>query len=551
MIGKFLTDIKRSLAPDRVVRVLTGPALTLLVIGVVSNVISIFTSLFALLVYDKVFPNNGLSTLIVLTTVVCALLAIDVALRMLRMDIINRALHSAPSTVNLSDLRDRFRIFGKAQPAVSRKSYLEITLTELNQLQPNDVKTASLTVDLPFVILLLVAIFLIAGSLVVIPLIAVAILMVLIASTHSKFKSATNLLESERRTTIETLAFLSRGTDWLFGAGGWKWLTNKELEARQQIATASASVAYFSNIRQICYQLVTQLVSVATLFFGFFLYQSNVITVGAIIATYMLTNRVLTPIGNISQMITADEAELNKSEQINTDRIEPSIEIHLSDHDWRINLVNLSLTYEGRSSPSFSVGNIQIQQGERIAIVGPSGSGKTTFAKILCGAVSGFEGALMWNQLPVSSIRQESWEKFCTYIPQTPWFGKGSLFDQIRLGDQSISDSDIAAAITAAGIQGLFIADQKTISGEGFSAGQLQLLGLLRCLTRQSRLLILDEPTNFLDEETEQKIMAAIIDRYQNATILLITHRKSLLKYMDRAIVIEKGTVARDGKIIK
>jgi ABC-type bacteriocin/lantibiotic exporter with double-glycine peptidase domain len=102
-----------------------------------------------------------------------------------------------------------------------------------------------------------------------------------------------------------------------------------------------------------------------------------------------------------------------------------------------------------------------------------------------------------------------------------------------------------------AGLQDLFVADQKTISGDGFSSGQMQLLGLMRCLTRKAPLLILDEPTNFLDEETEQKVMRAILDRYKDSTILLITHRKSLLGYMKRALVIEGGKLVRDAQISK
>ena len=137
------------------------------------------------------------------------------------------------------------------------------------------------------------------------------------------------------------------------------------------------------------------------------------------------------------------------------------------------------------------------------------------------------------------------------YVPQTPWLGQGSLFDQIRLGDATITDAAIAQAIRQAGLEDMFVADQKTISGDGFSAGQMQLLGLLRCLTRRSSLLILDEPTNFLDEDTEKKVIRAIMERYQSATILLITHRKSLLSYMDRALVVDGGAIVRDAQIDK
>lgn len=551
MIGQFISDLKNSLAPERVLRVLKGPAWLLLVIGTVSNLISIFTSLFTLLVYDKVFPHNGMSTLVVLTLAMCALLAIDVGMRMLRTSVINRALFGTAVTPPLSVLRERFRVQGKAAQAGKKKSYLEKAIEDLSQLQPGDVKTATLTVDLPFALLLLVAIFLIAGPLLWVPVVAMAVLVAVIAASHKKFKAASRALEHERRKAIEVFAFLSRGADWLFGVGGWKWLIDKEQKARQKIAESSAQVAHYSNLRQLSYQTILQLVSVATVFFGFFLYQSGDITLGAIIATYMLTNRVLAPIGSIAQMISPEEEATKVAPDAGEAQSEPLLDVQAAPAGWRIDLSNVSFSYEGKSAPALSVANLSIAASEHIAIVGRSGSGKTTLAKILCRAVDGVEGAITWNRLPISSINEDSWERFCLYVPQTPWLGQGSLFDQIRLGDASITDSDIAQAISVAGLQDLFVADQKTISGDGFSSGQMQLLGLMRCLTRKSPLLILDEPTNFLDEETEQKVMLAIMERYKDSTILLITHRKSLLAYMKRALVMEGGKLVRDAQISK
>ena len=551
MIAQFLADVKNSLAPDRVMRVIKGPAWLLLVIGTVSNLIAVFTSLFTLLVYDKVFPHNGTSTLIVLTMGMCALLAIDVGMRMLRTSVINRALFGPVQRTGLAALRERFRVQGKGLEESGRKSYLDKAIEDLGDLQPSDVKTATLTVDLPFAGVLLLAIFLIAGQLVWVPLIAMVVLITIIALTHKKFKAASRELEKERRHAIEMFAFLSRGADWLFGVSGWQWLVDKEGAAKQRIAASSAQVAQYSNMRQLSYQTILQLVSVATLFFGFFLFQSGAITLGGVIATYMLTNRVLTPIGTIAQMMSPDLDGSSKERTPSAAASEPLLDVQPGQTDWQIDLTTVTFTYAGKSAPAFRSPSLRIKAGEHVAVIGRSASGKTTLAKILCRSLDGVEGAVTWNQLPISSINEDSWEKFCLYVPQTPWLGQGSLFDQIRLGDATITDAAIAQAIRQAGLEDMFVADQKTISGDGFSAGQMQLLGLLRCLTRRSSLLILDEPTNFLDEDTEKKVIRAIMERYQSATILLITHRKSLLSYMDRALVVDGGAIVRDAQIDK
>lgn len=551
MIAQFIADVKNSLAPDRVMRVIKGPAWLLLVIGTVSNLIAVFTSLFTLLVYDKVFPHNGTSTLIVLTIGMCSLLAIDVGMRMLRTSLINRALFGVAQRTAFSSLRARFRSQGKGSGDAPKKTYLDRAIEDLAELQPSDVKTATLTVDLPFAGVLLLAIFLIAGQLVWVPLIAMVVLISIIALTHKKFKAASSQLERERRHAIETFAFLSRGADWLFGVGGWQWLVDKESGAKQRIAESTAQVARYSSMRQLSYQTILQLVSVSTVFFGFFLFQSGAITLGGVIATYMLTNRVLSPIGTIAQMMSPEADHAPKGVDQSDVKSNALLDLQPGKVEWQIDLTNVTFTYAGKSSPAFRAQSLKIKAGEHVAVIGRSASGKTTLAKILCRGLDGVEGAVTWNQLPISSINEDSWEKFCLYVPQTPWLGQGSLFDQIRLGDTSITDGDIAQAIRQAGLEDMFVADQKTISGDGFSAGQMQLLGLLRCLTRKSSFLILDEPTNFLDEETEKKVIRAILDRYQSATILLITHRKSLLAYMDRALVVDSGAVVRDAQIAK
>ena len=133
-------------------------------------------------------------------------------------------------------------------------------------------------------------------------------------------------------------------------------------------------------------------------------------------------------------------------------------------------------------------------------------------------------------------------------MPQTPWMLNGSLFDQIKLGEDTVTDNIIAEKMAELNLQDVF--EQLDIKdGIGFSAGQLQLFGLLRCLTRQTPFLILDEPTNFLDEETEARVMQAILQQYASSAILLITHRMSLLKFMDRGLVFDEGTIIRDSKI--
>jgi len=547
MLNAFLSTLRQSFAPKRIVRLVRTPAWVLFVTGALSNVISIFTALFTLLVYDKVYPHDGFNTLVVLTIGVLALLLIDVSLKMLRTSTINQALYGNQGGFDGVTRRHEFRVFSKSFSSSSLPNYLQRSIQDLSLLKPSDVKAATLIVDLPFVLLLLLAIYFIAGPLVWVPIVAGLFLLVFIGWSHAKNTEATKALEKSKQKAIESYAFISRGSEWLFGLGAWHWLGQKEADVKSDIAKSSAQVAMLSSGRQTIYQAVIQLVSISTVFFGFFLYQSGEIGFGGIIATYLLANKALSPIGTIVQMGAIEDKDDQALE--NTQPEATQISLSGASSDWTIKLKDLDFTYEGKANAALKIPSLRIGQGEKIAVLGRSGSGKTTFAKLLTQMLAGYEGTFTFNDVPVESVRAEDWMKQCVYVPQTPWLGQGALFDQIRLGDTSITDDDIAQAIVLAGLNEVLTLDQKSISSDGLSAGQLQALGLIRCLVRKAPLLILDEPTNFLDEETEKKLMQAIFKQYADATILLITHRKSLLALMQRALVFENGLLVKDGQI--
>jgi ATP-binding cassette subfamily C protein LapB len=219
--------------------------------------------------------------------------------------------------------------------------------------------------------------------------------------------------------------------------------------------------------------------------------------------------------------------------------------------DWVIQFQNLDFIYPGRPKASLSVQSLKIQAGEKIALVGRSGSGKTTLVKLLAGSLSTADGGLTWAGLPLNEIDPSDWERFCVYVPQVPWMGSGTVFDQIRLGQPSITDAQIGEVLESMGMSGFATSDANQLSAEGLSTGQMQMVGLARCLVRSGSLLILDEPTNSLDSESEQIVLKAIFERYNKATVILITHKKNLIGLMDRAIVMESGAVKANGAIQK
>ncbi len=547
MINSALSAIKDNFAPKRITRLVKSPAWILFVTGFLSNSISIFTALFTLLVYDKVYPHNGFNTLVVLTLGVVALLIIDISVKLLRTRTINLALYGESSKASTLDRRAEFQIFSRALSSTHAGDYLKRSIQDLASVKPSDVKAATLIVDVPFVLLLLVAIYFIAGALVLVPLVSGLFLLTFIAWSHKRNTQAAKNLEVAKQRAIESYAYLSRGSEWLFGLGAWKWLVDREATVQEDVSAKSSRVASLNGIRQVVYQSTVQAAGIAIVFFGFFAFQEGLIGFGGVIATYILSNKVLSPIGTIVQMgAMADPVEASKSQDDKS-----YINFPTQTTEWHLAVSNLSFTYDGKTTPALNIKKLDIDKGQKVAVVGRSGSGKSTFAKLLNQMIQGYEGEVNWNQVPLASINPDSWMKQCVYVPQTPWLGSGSLFDQIRLGDMSITDEMIASAIGQTGLNEILTLDTQSVSSGGLSAGQLQALGLLRCLVRKAPLLILDEPTNFLDDQTENKMLGAIFEQYKESTILVITHRRSIVNLMDRVLVFDKGQVANDAQITR
>lgn len=544
MLGTFFKDILQGVAPTNLRKSLRPSMGLLLVSGFVANIITVLTSLFTLLVYDKVYPHNSSATLLVMTLGVAVLLVVDITIRVLRGRVINHALFGTESVEIPDAIRQRFTIYSKESGKRPVAGYLKAAIEKLNDLKPADIRTATLMVDLPFIFLLLLVIYIIAGHLVWIAISAIAFLLIFTGVSHQKYQTLSLKHEDVRRQAIEQSSQFARGAEWFFGLNAWRWFAQKDADLRGSVSEKAAMLAGLSSTRQVVYQSVTQIVSISVVVFGFFFYQTGDITFGQIIATTLLTSRCLSPIGSIAQVLTTkrDITEQEQQSSVSLGTLRPP------DVDWSISFKEAKFTYPAKQKEALAIDAVAINAGERVAILGRSGSGKSTFAKALCRMVQVSSGELVINGIPLSKMNDDAWGQFCTYVPQTPWMLNGSLFDQIKLGEDSVTDNVIAEKMAELNLQDVF--EQLDIKdGIGFSAGQLQLLGLLRCLTRQTPFLILDEPTNFLDEETETRVMQAILQQYASSTILLITHRMSLLKFMHRGLVFDEGKIVRDSKI--
>lgn len=193
---------------------------------------------------------------------------------------------------------------------------------------------------------------------------------------------------------------------------------------------------------------------------------------------------------------------------------------------------NLSFTYPKKKSPALREINLKISAGKITAITGESGAGKSTLLKILAGLYLPTEGEIFLNDLPMSKMQRKSLFEKISYSPQSPKLFDANLFENFSMFGQ-LETKNLEKFLTAADLKINLFSEQK------LSCGQLQRLGIIRAVLKNSAIIILDEPTAGLDSETEKKILSLIKKISARKTIIIATHRQAVKNFSDEIIHLE------------
>ena len=194
-----------------------------------------------------------------------------------------------------------------------------------------------------------------------------------------------------------------------------------------------------------------------------------------------------------------------------------------------ISLVNVIFTYPKKKSPVLSGLNLKFSAGKVTALIGDSGAGKSTVLKLLAGLLAPTAGEIFWNDLPTSRIEKISMLSKVSYVPQAP-----HLFDAPLIKNFTMFDTLDAAELKILLAELNLPLDLN--STQKLSRGQLQRLGLIRAILKNSPIILLDEPTAGLDELTEQKVINLIKKISPRRTIIIATHRLAVINAADEVL---------------
>jgi ATP-binding cassette subfamily C protein LapB len=522
------------------------------------NLFALVMPLFIMNVYDRVVPNDTTETLWALAVGVLIVLGFDFSLRMLRSYLVDIAGKRIDVILSANIFEKAMGLRMEARPA-SVGSFAS-NIHEFESFR-EFITSATITalVDLPFVFIFIIVIFWIGGPVGMVPLLAVP-LIVLIGITLQRqlgeiiqmsFRCAAQKqgLLIESLSTIETVKSLSAE-----GVLQRKWEQLVGTVARLGIKARTLSSAIV-NISV----SVQQIASVAVIVVGVYLIAERDLTVGALVACTILNSRALAPLGQVAGLMTRYHQSvqalrtLHNVMQLPVERPANKSFVHRPRIRGEIEFRNVSFSYPGQQVPALSNVSFRLGAGERVGLIGRIGSGKSTVEKLVLGLYKPSSGSILIDGVDINQIDPATLRKNIGYVPQDVVLFYGTVKENILFSAPYADDAAMVRAAEIAGVTefvhpsahgfDLHIGER----GEGLSGGQRQTVAIARSLLLDPPVLIMDEPTNSLDNRSEENFKGKLDKTLGGKTFMLVTHRASLLTLVPRLIVLDNGRIVADG----
>lgn len=523
------------------------------------NIFALVIPLFTMNVYDRVVPNHAIDTMWVLASGVALVFLFDMLLKTLRSYFIDVANKHTDLELSASifqqvlglSMTNRPRSVGSLANTVQSFEAFRDFITS---------STMTILVDLPFVCIFLFVIYLIGGSLFWIPFIVIPVILIvglllqwpLINLTRKayQFSAEKQATLFESLSSIETVK--TTGAESILQSR-WEQIVNEASKNSMHLRLVSNTSISITN-------LATQIATIAIVIAGVYMISAGELTTGGLIACTILTGRALAPMAQVSTLFTRYFQSMNALESLNqimqldTDVLDEARFLHRPTLKGEVEFRQVSFHYRDDDVNVLENVNFKIKIGERVAIIGRVGSGKSTLGKLLLKLYTPTEGTILLDGTDYKQINPDDLRQQIGYVPQDVILFYGSIRDNICVGAPFIHDSALLNAAELAGVTQFTNNHPKGFDrqvgekGAELSGGQRQSVALARSLIMNPNILLLDEPTSSMDDNNERQVKKRLHEYLtEHHTLILITHKLSMLELVNRIIVLENGKIIADG----
>lgn len=522
------------------------------------NTFALAIPMYSMNVYDRVVPNHAIETLWVLSIGALIVMGFDFVLRTIRAFIIDTASKRVDVTLSARIMERVLGVKLSSRP-VSVGSFAA-NLRAFESVR-DFIASATVTalIDLPFVLIFLLVLLWISPWLLLPALTGMLLVIGVALFTQAKMHALT---ETSYRASAQRNAVLIEslvGLETLKTLGAEGEIQRRWERATLFIAQVSARTRLLSASTMNFAQTVQQAVNICTIILGVYLMTENQITMGAIIAASMISGRALAPLGQVAGLMMQFQhartglTSVDQQMSLPVERSEQSKFLHRNHFRGEIEFKDVSFSYPQSEQKALRKVSFKLQAGEKVGVIGRIGSGKTTLEKLILGLYEPSEGAVLIDSIDSRQIDPAELRRAIGFVPQDITLFFGTLKENIVLGSPLADDTAILAAAELAGVTEFANTHPRGFDmpigerGESLSGGQRQTVAIARALLNDPPILILDEPTSSMDHQSEEQLKRRLRTFAANKTLLIVTHRTSLLELVDRLIVIDNGSIVADG----
>jgi ATP-binding cassette subfamily C protein LapB len=509
-------------------------------------------------VYDRVVPNQAIETLWVLAIGVTTVFGFEFVMRNLRTYFVDVAGKNADVIIASRLLEQLMSTRLDSKPAST--GAMANNLREFESLREFFTSgTLVALVDLPFIFLFIGVIYIVSGPVAFVPLCMVPL--VILAGLFLQYPLRA-LVEKSQREASQKHALLVETIDGLetIKATAAESRVQKSWERFVGMSAASSGRARFiAGMATTFAQISIQMSTVIVVVYGVYQISEGNITMGALIASTILTGRSLAPLGAVAAMLTRLQQSrvalksLDNLMKAPVERAQNKQFLHRPRLSGQIEFKQVTFSYPGQETKALDGLSFKINPGERVGMLGRIGSGKSTVARMMVGLYEPMEGAVLVDGTDIRQVDPADLRRNVGYVSQDNYLFFGSVRDNIAFGAPHVDDESILRAAEVAGVSDFLRTHphgfdlQVGERGMGLSGGQRQSVAIARSLLLDPPIILLDEPTSHMDNSSEAAFKRRLEGTLKGKTLFLVTHRSSLLSLVDRLLIIDNGKIVADG----
>ena len=527
------------------------------VAAVFINIFGLITALFTMTVYDRVVPNNAMSSLVELSIGLAIVIVFDFILKMLRAYFVDHAGAQIDRDIGESVFQRLLAM--RLELKKGSTGALAGMMRELEALR-DFFASATLTavVDVPFIIFTLFVVWVIGGWVVAVPAIMVPMVILVGWLTHPAMERLSARSMGEGLLKQSVLVEAIGGLETVKSAGAAPLLSRRWLKAVEQHSDSSLRQRLVASIGVTFATSAGTISYAGVVIIGVNMIAEQELTMGGLIACSILAGRAIAPLAQISQLLSRLTTTRTAYRQI-TEMMELPPEgpegdaLRLSRVAGKVEFRNVAFRYPEAPERALDGVSFTLEPGEHVALLGRVGSGKSTIARLILGLYPPEEGLIMIDGSDIRQLDPPDLRSHVGAVMQESVLLTGSVRENIALGRAGVDDEEMVRAAQISGTHqfigqiangyDLRLADR----GEGLSGGQRQSIAIARALAGRPAVLVMDEPSSAMDAQTEGGLIGRLQEELKDRTLILITHRPPLLQLVQRIILLDRGKIVTDG----